>query len=114
MIFDSTERATMSALADVLIPAGDGCLSASEAGVSGHGIDQVLVICPELAAPLKQVLQLARGRAPVEVVTDLQTTDPATFAVLAETVAGAYFMNAQVRVAIGYGGEGSRPIRPKP
>jgi hypothetical protein len=39
MIFDEAER---SILADVLIPASAGFLSASQAGVAAEGLDQVL------------------------------------------------------------------------
>ena len=43
MTFDPTERAVLAGLADVLIPAGEGGFpSASEAGVAGQVLDEVL------------------------------------------------------------------------
>jgi hypothetical protein len=109
-IFDATERAVLAALADVMIPSGASFLSASAAGVSGDGLDQVLAVRPELAKGLKQILQSARGRAAAEVVAELQANDPGTFAVLAEIVPGAYFLNPNVRTAIGYAGQIAHPI----
>jgi hypothetical protein len=112
--FTPTERAVLAALADVLIPAGEGFPSASEAGVSADGLDQVLAVRPELGAGLKRILESAAGRAPMQVIAELRAHDPAAFGVLEEVVPGAYFMNARVRQAIGYGGQTPRPIDPRP
>ena len=114
MTFDQADRAVLAALADVLIPAGKGLLSASQAGVAGEGLDQVLVSRPDLAAGLERVLRAARSRDPAEFVAELRAKNPAGFGVLAELVPGAYFMNSQVRAAIGYDGQGPRPIDPNP
>ena len=113
MTFDPTERALLANLADVLIPAGEGFPSASEAGVADAGLDQVLSVRPDLAAGLKKILASASGRPPAEVVVELQTKDPAGFGVLAEVVPGAYFLNPQVRAKLGYRGQGARPIDPR-
>jgi len=113
MTFDPTERAVLANLADVLIPAGEGFPSASEAGVADAGLDQVLSVRPDLAAGLKKILASASGRPPAEVVVELQTKDPVGFGVLAEVVPGAYFLNPQVRAKLGYGGQGARPIDPR-
>ena len=112
--FTPAERATLANLADVLIPAGEGFPSASEAGVAGEGLDRVLAVRADLAAGLKPILQRAEGRAPAEVVAELRASDGAAFAILAEVVPGAYFMNAKVRQAIGYAGQTARPIDPTP
>jgi len=113
MTFDPTERALLANLADVLIPAGEGFPSASEAGVADAGLDQVLSVRPDLAAGLKKVLASTSGRPPAEVVVELQKKDPAGFGVLAEVVPGAYFLNPQVRAKLGYRGQGARPIDPR-
>jgi len=63
---------------------------------------------------LKVILQSAKGRNPAEVVAQLQDENPASFAALAEIVAGAYFMNPQVRVAIGYHGQVPQPLASRP
>src|SRR5262245_21592244 len=48
MSFNTQERERLAALADVLIPAARGHLSASQADVAGDGLDQVLTTCPEM------------------------------------------------------------------
>ena len=114
MSFTSDERELLARLADVLIPAGDGHPSASAADVSGKGLDQVLATCPEMAAGLRDVLSKASGREPAEAVANLRSDDAATFGVLCEFAAGAYFMNRLVREAIGYGGQTARAIDAAP
>jgi hypothetical protein len=59
--FDSAERALFAQLADVLIPAAPGHLSASQADVAGYWLDQVLTARPDLAAPLKALIAQAAG-----------------------------------------------------
>jgi hypothetical protein len=114
MIFDTEERAVLAALADVIIPAGEGFPSASQAGVAAEGLDQVLSFRPDIADPLKGLLASSRGRPPAEVVAELRKNNPAGFGLLAEIVPGAYFLNPQVRVRLGYAGQGPRPIDPRP
>src|SRR6266540_1365323 len=52
MTFDPKEKALLGALADVLIPAGEGFPSASEAGVAAEGLENILSFRPDLAAGL--------------------------------------------------------------
>lgn len=113
-MFDATERALFAALADVLIPASEGFPCASQAGVAGEGLDQVLMVRPDLAAGLKQVLEKAKGRPPADAVADIQKNDPVAFGVIAELVPGAYFLNREVRAQLGYSGQSPRPIDPHP
>jgi hypothetical protein len=114
MTFDSTERSVLAALADLLIPPATGFPSASEAGVSGEGLDRILAVRPDLAGPLKHLLQQAQGHVSAEFLQALQADDPAGFGVLAEVVPGAYFMHPEVRSALGYDGQTARPIDPRP
>jgi hypothetical protein len=114
MTFDANERAWLAGWADVLIPAGNDFPSASQAGVANEGLDQVLAFRPDLAAPLKNLLAQARGRSAAEFVGTLQRDDPASFAILAEFVPGAYFLNTQVRAKLGYSGQRPQPIDPHP
>src|SRR3989442_2473984 len=100
MTFNATERAILAGLADVLIPAGEGFPSASEAGVAGEGLDQVLSFRPDLAAGLKKILAGAADRPAAEFVAAVQAEDAAGFGGLAEIVPGAYFLNAQVRTLL--------------
>lgn len=111
MSFDAGERATLAALADVLIPAGAGFPSASEAGVAAEGLDKVLAVRPDLADGLRALLKAARGRAPAEFVKGLP---PEEFGILAELVPGAYFMNPAVLAKLGYAGQTPRAIDPRP
>ena len=114
MTIENKDRSTLAGLADVLIPASAGFPSASQVGVAAEGLDQVLAVRPDFAKPLKVILQSAKGRNPAEVVAQLQDENPASFAALAEIVAGAYFMNPQVRVAIGYHGQVPQPLASRP
>ena len=114
MNLDADQRAAFAALADVLVPAVDGFPSASQAGVATEGLDQVVSFQPGIAADLMNVLEKATARQPAEAVADLQKNDPTAFGVLAELVAGAYFLNPLVRARLGYTGQGPRPIDPHP
>jgi hypothetical protein len=111
--FDPAQRAVLAGLADVLIPAGDGMPAASAAAVAGQGLDQVLAAVPGLGASLADVLVRAEGREPAEVVASLARTDPAAYGILTEVVTAAYFMNPEVRTAVGYTGQGPSPIDPR-
>ena len=114
MPFDNAERSLLAALADLLIPAEKGGLSATEAGVSEMGLDQVLTVRPELKHGLKEILRRAQGRAAPEMLAELRTRDMAAFAILTEVAAGAYFLNPKVRASLGYSGQSARPIDGKP
>ncbi len=113
MTFDPKEKALLGALADVLIPAGEGFPSASEAGVAAEGLENILSFRPDLAAGLKKLLASATGRPAAQVVAELQQRDPAGFSILAEFVPGAYFLNPTVRAKLGYHGQGAHPIDPR-
>ena len=114
MTLDAHQRAALAALADVLIPAGDGFPSASQAGVAAEGLDQVISFQPEIATALMKVLEQSKDRTPAEAVVNLQKNHPTAFGVLAEFVAGAYFLNPLVRARLGYAGQGPVPISPHP
>ena len=104
------DRPRLAALADVLIPAGDGMPAAGEAGVAGPLLDEVLAARPDLAAPLAQVLDATAGEDPRAAVTRLQAEDEAAFDVLATAVAGAYFLSPDVCRRLGYPGQARRPV----
>ena len=113
MSFDPSQRAVLAGLADVLIPAGDGMPSASAAAVAEQGLNQVLAAVPSLGAGLANVLARAKGREPAEVVASLAQTDPAAYGILTEVVTAAYFMNPEVRQAVGYAGQVASPLDPR-
>jgi hypothetical protein len=97
-------------MADLLIPSGDGMPSASEAGVAGKWLDEVLRVRPDFGPPLAALIDQAHGAGPADALARLRSSDPAGFGVLAELVAGAYFLNPKVRKAIGYAGQEQVPI----
>ena len=116
MSFDPAQRAVLAGLADVLIPAGDPGApgpSAGAAGVAGQGLDQVLAAVPNLGPSLANVLAQAKGREPAEFVASLARTDPAAYGILTEVVTAAYFMNPEVRQAVGYAGQVASPLDPR-
>jgi len=104
------ERQVLAALADLLIPAGNGFPAASEAGVVHEGLDQLLAVRPDLLDSLKSLLVRAKDRSPAEFLQELQTKDAAAFGVLAELVPGAYFLNPDVRAKLKYDGQSGRAI----
>jgi hypothetical protein len=87
--------------------------SASAAAVAEQGLDQVLAAVPSLGASLADVLAKAEGREPSEVVANLAQSDPAAYGVLTEVVTAAYFMNPNVRKAVGYTGQDPSPLDPR-
>jgi hypothetical protein len=107
---DGNERALFAAMADLLIPSGDNMPSASESGVAARWLDEVLRVRPDFGPALAAVISQARGVDPADALARLRSTDPVGFGVLAEVVAGAYFLNPEVRKAIGYGGQLQVPI----
>ena len=119
MMLTTEERKRLAALADVLIPAGEGFPCASDAGL----IDAVMECRPELLGEIKKLLRKMdscnsslrggeeNGQAR-EIVKELERSDPAAFGILAEVVAGAYFLNPAVRERLGYGGQTPKAIDP--
>ncbi len=109
MTLSDALRAQLGAIADELIPAGSGMPSASEAGVAGQYLDEVLAARPDLAAPLEAAL------ASVQAVDDpiaALRADAGAWGVITAVVPAAYFLNPAMRAAIGYPGLEARPIDP--
>src|SRR5258708_7546769 len=100
MSFDADERGVLGGLADVLIPAGNGFPSASQAGVAAGGLDEALTYRPDLAASLKKILALVLGLTAAKAVAQLEASHPELFGALTDFVPGAYFLNPQVRAKL--------------
>jgi hypothetical protein len=111
---DDEARQVLMGLADLLIPTSERMPSASQAGVGGEWIDRAMVARQDWAADLAALLDRARGKDYRAILADLQTSEPATFTMLTEMVAGAYFMNPEVRKLIGYPGQRAIPIATVP
>jgi hypothetical protein len=114
LIVSDSRRATLAGLADVLIPAGGGMPSASEAGVAGRWLDEFLAARPELEEHLVRILDTATARNPVDVIRSLaEDSDGADFGVLSTVVPGAYYLDPAIRARLGYPGQEAVPI-PEP
>ena len=69
MSFNQAERELLARLADVLIPAGGGHPSASDADVAGNGLDLVLATCPETCnRPARRACTRRQAVTPAEAV----------------------------------------------
>jgi hypothetical protein len=111
VVLSGEGRKRLAALADAMIPAGDGLPSASQAGVAGGAVDRLLGVRPDLLAPLRAALEMAPASMPVErAIATLRTEHPETLAALGEIVAGAYFLNPEVAQRIGYHGRAAIPV----
>lgn len=100
----SSARACLSAIADVLIPGTEKMPAPSSIGISEELLDRVLDARPDIAPDLDRVL--------VEVPTDpiawlegLGRDDPPAWHAVTLAVVGGYYMDRQVREAIGYPGQ---------
>ena len=114
MNIEPKQREILAQLADVLIPAGDGFPSASQADVAGEHLDAVLEVRPDLADGLSKLLQMADGRNPQGFINELQVQDAEAYGILSELVPGAYFLNEQVQARLKYDGQSPRPFEPHP
>ena len=109
MSLSDQRRAQLGAIADELIPAGSGMPSASEAGVGGQYLDEVLGARPDLAEPLEAALASVEGADdPIGALRG----DAGAWGVITAVVPAAYFLNPDMRAAIGYPGLEARPIDP--
>jgi hypothetical protein len=111
VILPAVDRATLALLADVLIPGGADLPAASQAGVAERWLDEVGVALPEVVAPLATLLHSLGGQEPATAIAQLETDNPAGYDLLCTVVAGAYFLNPDVRRAIGYPGQQALPIQ---
>jgi len=114
MSFNDADRALLAQLADVLIPAGETMPSASQAGVAGLQLDQVLAARPDFAASLRGLLDQARDCDPAAFVEHERQVNSAAFGVLAEFVPSAYFLDERVRQKIGYAGQTAQTLDERP
>jgi hypothetical protein len=110
-MISAERRAQLGAIADLLIPAGSGMPSASQAGVADRFLDEVLAARPDLGPPLDAALAQVDGLEAATALTALRG-DAEGWAVVSAVVPAAYFLNPAMREALGYPGNESRPIDP--
>jgi len=113
-LLDADARARLAALADALIPAGDGMPSASEAGVAGEWLDAIVAAEPGFGPALSAVLAAADVSDPAGELRRIESTDPGGWGVLTTVVAGAYFLNPAIAERIGYPGRRAIPVDADP
>jgi hypothetical protein len=109
-VIDLAARATLAALADILVPAAEGMPAASEAGVAERWIDQVLEARPDLVEPLQRILAAARSAEGAPFLEALEANDPAAFNELAVAVVGAYYLNPDIHRLLGYTGQQAKQV----
>jgi hypothetical protein len=112
-IGDAT-REQLRGLADLLIPAAGSMPSGGEVGARrGGGWDRVLHVRPDLLSGLEHALALAvdgPGHDPDDLLQRLGSADPSARDALLTVVAGAYYLDEEVRRAIGYPGQEAKPV----
>jgi hypothetical protein len=106
------QRATLAALADVIVPGAEGMPSASEVKVHERWIDRAVSGRPDLEDELRRAVDVAAGRDPESELARLRDEEPATFEAIALLVTGAYYMVPRVRKLIGYPGQKRTPAYP--
>ncbi len=87
--------------------------AASDAGVADRWLDEVLAALPEVESPLIALMDRLDGIDAGAAIAALQAEDPSGFDLLCTVIAGAYFLNPEVRQAIGYPGQQAVPIVPE-
>jgi hypothetical protein len=107
-VLDDARRRCLAALADALIPGGSGLPSASAAEVPGQWIDRTLAARPELADAVLAVVDAVPG--PGAGLEWLRAQDRSLVERFTFAVSAAYFMNPQVRRALGYPGTAPRRL----
>jgi hypothetical protein len=105
------QRAALAALADVLVPAGEGMPSASDVGLQEKWIDRALRARPELEPELLRALEVS-GEDPAAHLERLRANDRAGYETLVLLVTAAYYMHPKVRKAVGYPGQKPNPPYP--
>ena len=103
-------RATLAALADLLIPAGADMPSAGEVLIGRNGLDAVLAVRPDVVADLRRLLEAARDADPAGELERIRSEDEPGFQLLTTVVAGGYFLDREVRETLGYRGQQAIPV----
>jgi hypothetical protein len=107
---DATERATLAAVADRLIPEAHGMPSA--AGVVDEGrLRFVLNARPDLLEPLRAALRPELGEETTARLDALGRDEPAVLYALQLVIVAAYYTDSGVRELIGYPGQMAIDLR---
>jgi hypothetical protein len=98
-------RARLAALAEVIAPRWNAMPSAGDINLAEGPVDRALQARPDLVEPLARLLDEINSAQPQAEVERLSRERPTAFWVLMQVVAGAYYMDAGVRAALGYAGQ---------
>ena len=109
-ILDSAERATLSAIADRLIPAAHGMPSAADI-LGDDRLRFVLNARPDLIAPLRAALRRELGDHVQTRLDALGRDEPSTLGVLQLVIVAGYYTDRTVRELIGYPGQMALELR---
>jgi hypothetical protein len=103
------QRQTFAAIADLLVPEAEGMPSASQASVPDRYLDEAVGYRPDLADGLQEALRIVDGLDAQEAIELLNASHILAFETLGTLLAGAYFLNPDVRQLIGYPGQVPTP-----
>ncbi|HEX3779868.1 MAG TPA: hypothetical protein VHX38_09365 [Pseudonocardiaceae bacterium] len=103
-------RAWLRAVADELIPAGDGMPAAGE--IADRQLESVLTARPDLLRHLTRAHLRTAGLDGAAAFAALRELDPEAEAAIAQIVAGGYYADPKVRELLGYTGQRPIPVRP--
>jgi hypothetical protein len=107
---DATERATLGAIADRLIPAAHGMPSAADI-LGDDRLRFVLNARPDLVEPLRTALRHELGDNVQTRLDSLGRDEPSTLGVLQLVIVAGYYTDRTVRELIGYPGQMALELR---
>jgi len=107
---DAAERATLSAVADRLIPAANGMPSAA-AVLTDDRLRFVLAARPDLVEPIRSALRADLGDDPQARLDALGRDDATSLGALQLAIVAGYYTDRHVRELIGYPGQEALTIR---
>lgn len=99
------ETATLTALADLLVPAAEAMPAASAVGMPGKLLEQVLHARPDWRLPLRAALREAEGEDPAAFIAEFSARDPEAMRILGLVIAGGYYLSPEVRLLLSFPGQ---------
>jgi hypothetical protein len=98
-------RAALRTLCAVLIPERKPMPAANQIDVAGVGMDRVLESRPDLGPELARIVDMLDGDEPEAALALLERERPEDMLTLLSAVAGAYYIDPEVRRQLGYPGQ---------
>jgi len=108
--FGAAERATLSAVADHLIPTAHGMPSAADV-LQDDRLRFVLNARPDLVEPIRAALRADLGGDPGARLATLGRDEPGSLGALQLAIVAGYYTDKRVRELIGYPGQEALTIR---